>query len=391
MSRQFTIALVILLAALNPLANNIYLPALAIMRREFAVSPGEIQYTLSAFLGGAAAGQLFFGPLSDRLGRRPVLFLGLGLFVLVSVAAVFAESISSLVLYRLVQGITGAASTVIARAIIRDCFPLQEARRVITLFGMAIGISPMAAPLIGGYLTTWVSWRATLAVLAAYGLLLLVLVFLRYHETRPASTAGFRLRAYPQLLADRRFVVPALSLCSFHGALFAWVATAGLLLPAMTGLPASAVGWMLTLTVLGYIGGSFAAGRIAAYLSGNAMIILGASCTTSAGIVLTTSASPEGSIILVLGGAMLSAFGAGIGMGQAMVAAIDPFPERAGTASALAGGMQFATAGLGGLLAGWVYDGSALPLGMVIAAFGSISLLAALYDRHDHLREIRGS
>ncbi len=381
MSRQFTIALVILLAALNPLANNIYLPALAVMRQEFAVSAGEIQLTLSAFLGGAAVGQLFFGPLSDRLGRRPVLFLGLGLFVLVSAAAVFAESISSLVLYRLVQGVTGAASTVIARAIVRDCFPLQEARRVITLFGMAIGISPMAAPLIGGYLTTWVSWRATLAVLAGYGSMLMMLVFLRYGETRPATAAAFRLRAYPQLLRDRRFIVPALSLCSFHGALFAWVATAGLLLPAMTGLPASAVGWMLTLTVLGYIGGSFAAGRIAARMSGNAMIVLGASCTAGAGLALATTSWAGGGIGTVLGGAMLSAFGAGIGMGQAMVAAIDPFPEKAGTASALAGGMQFATAGFGGLLAGWVYDGTALPLGMVIAAFGSASLLAALYGR----------
>lgn len=381
MSRQFTIALVILLAALNPLANNIYLPALAVMRQEFAVSAGEIQLTLSAFLGGAAVGQLFFGPLSDRLGRRPVLFLGLGLFVLVSAAAVFAESISSLVLYRLVQGVTGAASTVIARAIVRDCFPLQEARRVITLFGMAIGISPMAAPLIGGYLTTWVSWRATLAVLAGYGSMLMMLVFLRYGETRPATAAAFRLRAYPQLLRDRRFIVPALSLCSFHGALFAWVATAGLLLPAMTGLPASAVGWMLTLTVLGYIGGSFAAGRIASRMSGNAMIILGASCTAGAGLALATTSWAGGGIGTVLGGAMLSAFGAGIGMGQAMVAAIDPFPEKAGTASALAGGMQFATAGFGGLLAGWVYDGTALPLGMVIAAFGSASLLAALYGR----------
>lgn len=381
MSRQFIIALVILLAALNPLTNNIYLPALAIMRQEFAVSAGEIQLTLSAFLGGAAAGQLFFGPLSDRLGRRPVLLMGLGLFVLVSATAVFTESISSLVFYRLVQGISGAASTVIARAIIRDCFSLQEARRVITLFSMAIGLSPMAAPLIGGYLTTWLSWRATLAVLAGYGLLLLSLVHMRYEETRPTTTTAFRLRAYPQLLTDPRFIIPALSLCSFHGALFAWVATAGLLLPAMTGLPASIVGWMMTLSVLGYIGGSFIASRIAAHMNGNAMIILGASCTSSAGLFLATASWLGGDILTVLGGAVLSAFGAGIGMGQAMVTAIDPFPEKAGTASALAGGMQFATAGFGGYIAGSVYDGSALPMGMVIAAFGTTSLLAALFGR----------
>jgi len=202
------------LSAIGPLSIDLYLPAFPTMARELAASPGEVQRTLSAFFLALAAAQIPIGSFGDRFGRKRPLYLGLGLFVLTSLACAVATSIDSLVALRFVQGFSVCAGTAVSRAIIRDVAVGPDAARLMAMTFLVIGISPVLAPLAGSYLLMAMSWRGLFVVLAGAGLAGLAIARFCVPESLPPERrlppGAPLLRPYAALLANPRFIGAAL-------------------------------------------------------------------------------------------------------------------------------------------------------------------------------------
>jgi DHA1 family bicyclomycin/chloramphenicol resistance-like MFS transporter len=163
-------ALIAALVALGPLSTDMYLPAFPAMVRYFDSGVAQVQLTLSVFLFGFAAAQLLYGPLSDRLGRKPVLLAGLAVFVMSSMAVALADSVAAVTALRLLQALGAAAGPVLGRAMVRNLYHPRDAARVLSYIGTAMAVAPALAPILGGYLNVWLDWRAIFLFLAGYGL-----------------------------------------------------------------------------------------------------------------------------------------------------------------------------------------------------------------------------
>src|SRR5260221_676291 len=164
---------------------DMYLPALPALERYFSTDTASVQHTLASFFAGLAIGQLLYGPIADKYGRKPPLYFRLTLYVIASAACALAPGIGSLIVLRFLQAVSGCAGMVVARAMVRDLYDRQESARVFSILLMVMGIAPIVAPLAGGYLLTWFGWRSIFWVLALFGVACLVAVKWRLPETVP--------------------------------------------------------------------------------------------------------------------------------------------------------------------------------------------------------------
>jgi DHA1 family bicyclomycin/chloramphenicol resistance-like MFS transporter len=227
--RAARLALVLGIISLSsPLALNMYVPAFPAMAAGLGAAPGEIQLSLTALLAALALGQNFYGPLSDRFGRKPPLLLGLGLFILASVGVALAGSLGELVAWRFVQGFGACAGIAIPRAVVRDLHTGAEAARILAMMLLVISVAPLLAPLLGSALAAALSWRWIFAFMAATGALAWLLAAVALEETLPrgrrSHEGGVRLLAgYRRLLGDRHFVGLNLAMSLSQAAYFAFL------------------------------------------------------------------------------------------------------------------------------------------------------------------------
>lgn len=177
------------LTAFGAISIDLYLPTLPVIGRDFGATPAAVQLTFIAFFIGMAMGQLVYGPVSDRMGRRPAILFGCGLFTVSSIACAFAPTIDWLVAGRFVQALGCCAGMVVARAVVRDRYDHRDSARIFSLLVLVLAVAPMLAPSIGGWLAAVVSWRAVFVALALFGASLLAAVFFRLDESRSAATA----------------------------------------------------------------------------------------------------------------------------------------------------------------------------------------------------------
>ena len=191
------------LVAFGPLSIDMYLPSLPAIAADLGASDAQVQRSISGFLVGFCVGMLFYGPLSDRFGRRPVLLAGIALYLFSSLACALADSAGQLVLLRVLQALGGGAASVLARAMVRDLYPLGEAARMLALMHMVTMLAPLAAPLLGGYLMLWAGWRALFVVLALFAGLCLLAVW-RVAESHPPERGGSLAQAFRLWAAARR-------------------------------------------------------------------------------------------------------------------------------------------------------------------------------------------
>jgi DHA1 family bicyclomycin/chloramphenicol resistance-like MFS transporter len=179
------------LVALGPLSTDLYLPSLPALTAYFGVGEAAGQLTLSAFLLGLAGGQIIYGPLSDRYGRRPVLLFGLALYAIASIVCVFAPSIQVLVIARFCQACGACVGPVLGRAVVRDVYGREGAARILSYLSAAIALAPAIGPIIGGFVETWFGWRANFIVLSLYGAAALALTFAILPETNTHPDTGW--------------------------------------------------------------------------------------------------------------------------------------------------------------------------------------------------------
>jgi DHA1 family bicyclomycin/chloramphenicol resistance-like MFS transporter len=375
------IRLVVLLGAMiavAPMSIDMYLPSLPTLERAFAADVASVQMTLAAFFVGLALGQLVYGPLSDRLGRKPPLCAGLILYVLASAGCALAPNIGSLIGLRFVQALGGCAGMVISRAVVRDLFDPRAAARVYSYLILVMGAAPILAPLAGGYLLAAAGWRAIFGVLVAFGLAVLAAAVLLLPETRPRhAPASSPWRDYAGLLADRPFMGYALSGGIAQAGMFAYIAGSPHVFIELYGVPVRAYGWLFGLNALGIISASQVNRRL--LLRWRPDEILARANVVNAGLgllLVAASWSRPGHLLWLL--VPLFGFVASLGFTQpnALASALAGQGARAGTASALYGMIQFGTATVAATLVGALHDDTARPMAAIIATCSLLALVA---------------
>lgn len=378
--------MLVAVAAVSPLGINVYLPSMPGMARSLGVDFSTIQLTLSLYLAAVAIGQLVIGPLSDRLGRRPVLLSGLALFVLGSLICLAAPNIGVLILGRAVQAVGGCAGITLSRAIVRDLYGREQAASMIGYVTMGMAVAPMVAPTIGGVLEMLYGWRAAFVFLAAFGGLTLIVAARQLPETNhnrgSGGSARQLLHGYACLARSRPFWGYTLTTAFSTAVFFAFIAGAAYVMIDLMGRSPVEYGFYFATVSGGYILGNFLSGRFAARFGPDRMILAGTI------------------VILAAVAAMAAAFAAGlmhpaalfapmtfVGVGNGLVipsgvaGAVSIKPNVAGAAAGLSGSFQIGFGALvapvvGALLGATVWPLIAVMAGCALLTLFSVGLVA---------------
>lgn len=373
-------AVLAMLTALGPLSTDFYLPSLPEIARALGTDIAGAQATLSAFLFGFAAGQIVWGPLSDRLGRRPVLLIGLGLFLVMTLACAFAPSIEALIGARFAQALGASGPIVLGRAMVRDLYDGPRAGRELARMGMIMGLVPAVAPVVGGLLQNAFGWRSTFIATLLVGLAVLAVVATIMPETiRRRSPEKLSLlaifRGFGVLLQNPAYRVYVSLTSLAYAGLFSFISGSSFVLIGIYGLTPPVYGLSFGCVVLGYILGTILAQRLVGPRGLDGVIALGVACLAGGGIaMLVCVASGFGGPLGVIVPMAVYACGVGLTMPQSQAAAMMPFPDRAGAASSFTGLCQMLLSGCVGLLVGHLLKASALPLPLVMSAIGVAAL-----------------
>ncbi|MEU9475228.1 multidrug effflux MFS transporter [Streptomyces sp. NPDC048191] len=362
------------LTATTPLAMDMYLPSLPEVTRSLHAPAVTVQLTLTACMAGLALGQLVVGPMSDRWGRRRPLLAGLAVYLLATALCAFAPDVETLVAFRLVQGLAGAAGVVIARAVVRDLYDGVAMARFFSTLMLISGAAPIVAPLIGGQILRVTDWRGVFAVLTVVGLVLTAVVWLRLPETLPpaerhAGGVGEALRSMRTLLADLPFTGYMLAGGFAFAALFAYVSASPFVIQEIYGASPQTFSLLfglnsVGLVVAGQVNGKLLVGRVSlekVLACGLTVIVLAATALLlmAGGALGEVGLAPVAAALFVLMSAM------GITLPNAQSLALLRTRHAAGSASALLGTSSFLVGAVASPLVGVAGEHTAVPMAVV--------------------------
>lgn len=380
------------LVALGPLSTDLYLPALPTLARVFASDAASVQLTLSVFLAGFACGQIVYGPLSDRFGRRPVMLGGLAIYCAASIACVLAQSIEMLIAARFVQALGACAGPVLGRAVVRDLWGATESARIIAYMGSAMAIAPLLGPTLGGFLTVLFGWQSNFVLLLLIAVVQFVAVARTLNESNahrnPGATNPRQMFAnFRRLLADRSYLGYLLTFSFSYSALFAFISASSFVLADRYGLTPQVYGICFGVVVAGYALGSLASGRLVRHRGSDYLLGRGAGLGAIAGLVMAVlEFSGVHSLTAILGPMFFCTVATGLVMPNAIARALAPYPEMAGSASAMMGFVQMTIAALVGIAVGHALSGGGQALAGAVAIctmLAPISYLALIRARRD--------
>ncbi|PVX65141.1 UNVERIFIED_ORG: DHA1 family bicyclomycin/chloramphenicol resistance-like MFS transporter [Nocardia globerula] len=377
------IATLALLAAVAPLAIDMYLPAFPEMSVEFDTSASAVQLTLTTFLVGLALGQLVFGPLSDRYGRRPLLLIGTVACAVFSAGAALAPSIELLAAARFVQGFAGAAGIVLGRAVISDRARGAAAAKLFSLLVVINAVAPVIAPLLGGVVVTNFGWRGVFWVLTVLSALMFVCVLALVSETLPKELrttggAAAMLGEARNVLRNRRYVGFTLAYAFAFGVMFAYISASPFVLQNVHGLSTAWYTVVFTVNAVGLVIFSVANGGVVAKLGDRVTLRIGLTLLAvfSAVMLINALAGPVLWITLIALWCTMASLG--LVIANATTLALGEARQAAGTGSAVLGALQFLLAAAISPLVGIGGEGTALPMAiaMVVSALIALSALA---------------
>jgi DHA1 family bicyclomycin/chloramphenicol resistance-like MFS transporter len=373
--------LLAMLTALGPLSMDMYLPSLPDIAHVLGAPVARTQLTISSYLIGFAVGQMIYGPLSDRYGRRPVLLAAVALYLASTLACAAAQSVDLLIAARLLQGISGSGAIVLARAIVRDVYSGVQAARELSLMGSISATAPIVAPMIGGVLQAGFGWRANFICMSVGGLIALLVAARLLPETlRPNNRAGslsfFSMaRGYGTVARHGGFLVYLGIITTTYAGLFAWVSGASVVLQGVYGLSAVTFGFTFALGAAGYMLGAMIATRLVVRLGLDRTIGVGVVVIAAGGLSLALAVATGVPGLWLVAAMALYLAGVGLAMPQAMAGALTPFPDRAGTAASLMGLVQQAVAAIIAAVIGAYLVQSAWPVTGVVVAMGCLTFL----------------
>ncbi|MDX1710049.1 MAG: multidrug effflux MFS transporter [Rhodovibrionaceae bacterium] len=376
------VALLTELVALGPISTDLYLPSLPSLVSVFDADVASVQLTLSVFLAGFAVGQLVYGPLSDRFGRKPVMLAGLVIYLAASLLCALAGSIEALIAARFVQALGACVGPVLGRAVVRDVFGQARAATVLSYMGVAMALAPALGPILGGYLEIWFGWRSSFLALFAFALIGLAGVIALLPETnvwrdsRATGAAGLAAN-YRALLASRRYKGFLLVFASAYAGIFAFISGSSFVLIDTLKLAPNLYGLSFGAIVAGYMAGTLASGRLTERLGIERMVQVGIGFALAGSLTgVACAAAGLLSLAAVLAPVFVFMVGTGFMLPNAMAGAIGPFSRMAGTASSLLGFVQMILAAVVGVAVGRTTAETALPMSLAIAAMALLALAA---------------
>lgn len=372
-----------LLLGVQPITTDLYLPALPGLTKELGATMAQGQLTLTALLLAFGISQLFWGPLSDRFGRRPILLIGASAYVVAALGSALSSSIDTLILWRTLQGAAMGAGVMCARAIVRDLYTPAQGATVMSKALSGLGLIACTSAPLGGLMTAWFNWHAALLVLAVFGAASLALIALRFEETtrhkNPHALQGATLaRTWAQIARNPTFLAfTALSVASYSG-LFVFLASSSFVFIQVLGLSTTEYGWAVFCNAFIYFLGTFLCRRLLLRFGVRGAVAIAGALTLcgGGGVVLLAILGFQSvwAIELPLAFFML-AHGIHNPCGQS--GSVGPFPQAAGAASALNGFISMVSAFATGQWLGRHMDGSIWPLVIGLGFWSAILVLVA--------------
>lgn len=387
-SRPSVLTLVLVLGALTalgPATIDMYLPSLPAIQQELGASPSLVQLTLAAYFIGLALGQLVYGPMSDRFGRKRPLYAGLGLYVAASIGCALAPTIHALVALRFVQALGGAAGQVIPRAVVRDLHVGAAAARTLALLMLVMGVAPILAPLVGGAILLVSSFRAIFVLLAVLGvacLLLMVFALPETSRTRTPLDVAVITKNLGEVLRDRRFTAHSLTAAFAWAGMFAYISGSPFVLIQLFGVSPQHYGWIFGTNAFALVLGTQIGHRLLRRFTPGAVVSAATPflLVAGGGLVFVTVAN-VGGVTSVCAGLLMYLGTIGFIAPNATALAMDDQGGRAGLASAAFGAMQLGIAAVVASMVGALNDGSARPMAMVMAGCAASSFIASRVAR----------
>ncbi|GFM78576.1 Bcr/CflA family drug resistance efflux transporter [Pseudomonas cichorii] len=386
-----TILILGALSAFGPLAIDFYLPGFPAMAAYFGTDEKHVQLTLAAYFLGLSIGQLAYGPVADRFGRRIPLLVGVTLFTLASLACTFAPNLDWLIGARFVQALGGCAGMVLARAIVSDKCNAVESAKVFSQLMLVMGLAPILAPMLGGVLVNVAGWQSIFLCLTIFSALCLAAVAMGLPESMPASVPRQPLRGalkqYGNLLKDRVFIGHALTGGIVMAGMFSYIAGSPFVFIKLYGVPAEHYGWLFGMNAAAFIlvaqvNARLLRKRSPAFLLLRTIWVYLAAALTLLGIAsLRTEQLWPLLVPLFICIASLGCI-----IPNASACAMNGQWARAGSASALMGCLQFSVAAGAASLVGVLHDGTATPMAVVISLCGVLATVVALYTRRVQAR-----
>ncbi len=380
-----SLLILVAISAIGPLALNMFVPSMPGLQRYFGVDYATAQLTLTLYLIGMAGCQVFYGPLSDKLGRRPVLLGGLALFVVASTVAALAPTIEILIAARLAQAVGGAAGIVLSRAIVRDLYGREKAASVIGYITVAWAVAPMLAPGVGGLLDGVGGWRASFFLLIALGLLVLLASYRALHETNHQRTQGSgfgaMLQGYRWLVRRPRFWLYTLTIGFSSSVFFSFLGGAPYLMVEVMGRSPLEYGLWFVIVSFGWMTGNFLSGRFSERLGVDRMLLAGSLLAAAASLVgLLLGLTGELMPWMIFVPMTFAACGNGMTMPNGFAAVVSLNPAVAGAAAGLAGCLQIGTGALASQVVGFLQTFEPLAMFGVMVLCGVLASLCQLQN-----------
>lgn len=360
------------LMAIGPLSIDFYLPGFPLIAASLSVSPASVQLSLAAFFIGFALGQPLYGVLADRLGRRPAVLLGLGIYVVASVVCAVAPTLVVLVTARFLQALGVCAGIVVARAVVRDRYEAHEAARVFSLLMLVMGIVPILAPLLGGVVSQGVGWRALFLVLAVSGVLCWVVVFIHLPETLPAPVTTGRVF---QVLTDRAFLTYAVAGGIAYAGMFAYITGSAFVFIDYFGIPAQRFGWIFGANAAALIASSQGNRWLLQRRDVQWVLRRALPALALVGVWLTLAGVTDSGVWAVAVPLWLYVGLLGLTYPNTTALALQHHGAQAGAAAAWVGTIQFVSAAVAAWMVSVLHDGTALPMTTVVGACGVATLV----------------
>lgn len=387
--------LLVAMTACGTLGMHVIIPALPATARALGMSVGSAQLTITLYLVGLAAGQLVYGPISDRFGRRPVMLAGLSLFTAASVVTALAPNATVLIVARIVQSIGGCAGLVLGRAAVRDGASADKAAGQLALLTLVMALVPSVAPVIGGYVTTWFNWRASYVLLTLFGGATLLACLLLMPETMTPTGGSHRsmATAYVRLLRSPRFrgyaVGGACSTTAFYG----FMSASPFIFEGLLHQPTERIGLYYLFLMGGVTLGSFGANRVAGRLAVPSALRI-ANSLGIAGAALFALADVTGylSVATVVAPVSLFMVGAGMASPFALTGSVSVNPRMIGAASGLYGFVQMMYGMLCTVVVETWHPGAVYPVATVLlgsALLGQVALSGAIRAERTHAASAR--
>jgi len=380
------LALLICLSSFGPLTMSIYTPVMPLIGMDLGAGADAVKFTLTTYMLGFAVGQLFYGPLSDRFGRRPIALMGVAFFTLTTFGCAFAPSIAGLIGLRILQGLGAASGAVLGRALLRDAYEAKEMPLVMSWIALAMNVSPAIAPSIGGFLGQQFGWRATFWFVGGFSTLLFLALILLLGETNRFRSSkvdvGSLLRGSGEMLRNPRFLGYVLTLGFAFAINFGMLAGTPFILQDKLGFSPREFGLIVLLSVSGFTAGNFANNRLVGRVQPVSILrIAGWFHVVALVVMAALSLAGLQTWWAIIGPHMVLSFGSGMIGPNASAGAVSLYPRLAGTASSWVGLAQMGMGALGTVIVAVLTTMDsryiALPLVVGLLPFAIATVLAA--------------